>query len=153
MLVCWWRSRRILPTKAGLINRRGIPAPGSAFSSDLGANQIFVSGDFWAVVDNYALGYGGSVIFSVAFQSRFGVDRWGIANERLAVYVIAAFLHGIVNFSVILIEDNKLTAVQSRNLSDCDAVMATCYHVMAPLANRKRNSRGKSTAGTAGDYF
>ena len=41
--------------------------------------------------------------------------------------MIAAFLHGIVNFSVILIEDNKITAFQSELYLTFIAVAVTGF--------------------------
>jgi drug/metabolite transporter (DMT)-like permease len=91
-------------------------------------NQIFAQGVSWSVVDNYALGLW-ERIFSVAFHiAASALTGWGIAKRKgWLFYVIAAFLHGIVNYSVILINDNKLTATQSEIYLTVIALAVTAF--------------------------
>ena len=103
-------------------------------------------------MDNYALGLW-ERIFSVAFHiAASALTGWGIAKRKgWLFYVIAAFLHGIVNFSVILIEDNKLTAVQSEIYLTVIAVMDTAIMLWLRWRTEKEIPAENPPAGTAGD--
>jgi RsiW-degrading membrane proteinase PrsW (M82 family) len=127
-LVCWWRSKRSLTPKMGLIIGAVSGAGFGVFEAIWVHNQIFVYGVSWSVVDNYALGLW-ERIFSVAFHiAASALTGWGIAKRKgWLFYVIAAFLHGIVNFSVILINDNKLTATQSEIYLTVIALAVTAF--------------------------
>jgi len=48
------------------------------------------------------------------------------------------------NYSVILIDDNKMTATPKRNLSDRDAVVTTAIVLCSAGGKEKENSIGKS---------
>ena len=127
-LVYWWRSKRSLTPKMGLIIGAVSGAGFGVFEAIWVYNQIFVNGVSWSVVDNYALGLW-ERIFSVAFHiAASALTGWGIAKRKgWLFYVIAAFLHGIVNFSVILINDNKLTATQSEIYLTVIALAVTAF--------------------------
>ena len=127
-LVCWWRSKKSLTPKMGLIIGAVSGAGFGVFEAIWVHNQIFVSGVSWSVVDNYALGLW-ERIFSVAFHiAASALTGWGIAKRKgWLFYVIAAFLHGIVNYSVILINDNKLTSVQSEIYLTVIALAVTAF--------------------------
>ena len=151
-LVCWWRSKRSLTPKAGLIIGAVSGAGFGVFEAIWVHNQIFVNGVSWSVVDNYALGLW-ERIFAVAFHiAASALTGWGIAKRKgWLFYVIAAFLHGIVNFSVILIEDNKLTAVQSEIYLTVIAVMATAIMLWLRRRTEKEIPAGNPPAGTSGN--
>ena len=125
-LVYWWRSKRSLTPKMGLIIGAVSGAGFGVFEAIWVNNQIFVNGVSWSVVNNYALGLW-ERIFSVAFHiAASALTGWGIAKRKgWLFYVIAAFLHGIVNFSVVLLDDNKITAVQSEIYLTVIAVLTT----------------------------
>jgi RsiW-degrading membrane proteinase PrsW (M82 family) len=127
-LVYWWRSKRSLAPKMGLIIGAVSGAGFGVFEAIWVHNQIFVNGVSWSVVDNYALGLW-ERIFAVAFHiAASALTGWGIAKRKgWLFYVIAAFLHGIVNFSVILINDNKLTATQSEIYLTVIALAVTTF--------------------------
>ena len=151
-LFAWWRSKRSLTPKAGLIIGAVSGAGFGVFEAIWVHNQIFVNGVSWSVVDNYALGLW-ERIFAVAFHiAASALTGWGIAKRKgWLFYVIAAFLHGIVNFSVILIEDNKLTAVQSEIYLTVIAVMATAIMLWLRWRTEKEIPAENPPAGTAGD--
>jgi RsiW-degrading membrane proteinase PrsW (M82 family) len=125
-LVCWWHSKRSLTPKMGLIIGAVSGAGFGVFEAIWVHNQIFVNGVSWSVVDNYALGLWERV-FAVAFHiAASALTGWGIAKRKgWLFYVIAAFLHGFVNYSVILIDDGKMTAVQSEIYLTVIAVVTT----------------------------
>ena len=125
-LVCWWRSKRTLTPKMGLVIGAVSGAGFGVFEAIWVHNQIFVNGVSWSVVDNYALGLW-ERIFAVAFHVAVSaLTGWGIAKRKgWLFYIIAAFLHGIVNYSVILIDDNKMTATQSEIYLTVIAVVTT----------------------------
>ncbi len=125
-LFCWWRSKRTLTPKMGLLIGAVSGAGFGVFEAIWVHNQIFVNGVSWSVIDNYALGLW-ERIFAVAFHiAASALTGWGIAKRKgWLFYVIAAFLHGIVNYSVILIQDNKMTSVQSEIYLTVIAVLTT----------------------------
>ena len=138
-LFWWWRSKRSLTPKMGLIIGAVSGAGFGVFEAIWVHNQIFVNGVSWSVVDNYALGLW-ERIFAVAFHiAASALTGWGIAKRKgWLFYVIAAFLHGIVNYSVILIQDNKLTAVQSEIYLTVIAVVSTAVVLWLRWRNEKQ---------------
>jgi hypothetical protein len=79
-------------------------------------------------VDNYAMGLWERV-FGVAFNIAVSaLTGYGIAKKKgWLFWVIAAFLHGISNYSAILIDDNKLTVMQSELYLTFIAVAVTAF--------------------------
>ena len=125
-LVCWWRSKRSLTPKMGLIIGAVSGAGFGVFEAIWVHNQIFVNGVSWSVVDNYALGLWERV-FAVAFHiAASALTGWGIAKRKgWLFYIIAACLHGFVNYSIILIDDGKMTSIQSEIYLTVIAVLTT----------------------------
>ena len=150
-LVCWWRSKRILTPKMGLIIGAVSGAGFGVFEAIWVHNQIFVNGVSWSVVDNYALGLW-ERIFAVAFHiAASALTGWGIAKRKgWLFYMIAAFLHGIVNFSVILIDDNKMTSVQSEIYLTVIAVLTTAVVLWLRWCKEKEVPVENPSDGAAG---
>jgi hypothetical protein len=76
-------------------------------------NQIFALGVTWSSLGNSWLGLWErfcSVAFHITVSAMAG---YGLAKGKSwQFYLIAAFLHGLMNYSIIFIEDNLLTTVQ-----------------------------------------
>ena len=128
VLFYWWRSKKSFTAQFGMIVGAVSGAGFGVFEAIWVHNQIFASGVSWSVVDNYALGLW-ERIFSVAFNiAASALTGYGIAKRKgWLFYLIAAFLHGIVNYSAILLEDNRITAAQSEIYSTVIAVAITAF--------------------------
>jgi len=149
---CLLVRRRSLTPKAGLIIGAVSGAGFGVFEAIWVHNRFLFSGVSWLSWTIMRWDYGSVFLAWLSISRLSALTGWGIANGKVGCFMlIAAFLHGIVNLVSSLIEDNKLTAVQSEIYLTVIACYGHCYHVMAPLANRKRNSRGNPPAGTAGD--
>ena len=84
-LFCWWRSKRTLTPKMGLLIGAVSGAGFGVFEAIWVRNQIFVNGVSWSVIDNYALGLW-ERIFAVAFHIAASALTAGYRQtERLAV--------------------------------------------------------------------
>jgi RsiW-degrading membrane proteinase PrsW (M82 family) len=151
-LFWWWRSKRSLTPKMGLIIGAVSGAGFGVFEAIWVHNQIFVNGISWSVVNSYALGLWERV-FTVAFHiAASALTGWGIAKRKgWLFYVIAAFLHGFVNYSVILIQDNKMTATQSEIYLTVIAVVSTALVLWLRWRKEKEIPAEIPLAGAPGD--
>jgi RsiW-degrading membrane proteinase PrsW (M82 family) len=109
-----WRSRMNFTPKFGLIAGAVSGAGFGVFEAIWVHNQIFASGVTWAVINDDLLGLW-ERIFAVAFHIAVSaLAGYGLAKRKgWLFYLVASLLHGLVNYSVILLEMNKITAVQS----------------------------------------
>ena len=126
VLFYWWRSKQSFTPKFGLIVGAVSGAGFGVFEAIWVHNQIFAAGVSWPVVNNSIVGFW-ERIFAVAFHIAVSaLAGYGLAKRKgWLFYLIAAFLHGVVNFSIILIEDNLLTQVQSELYLTVIAVVLT----------------------------
>ena len=113
----WWRNNRYFTPKFGLIVGAVSGAGFGVFEAVWVHNTILASGWTWAAVET-----GGALallgfwerFFSVAFHiSASALAGYGVA-KRLGwqFYLIASVLHGLTNYSVILLQAGLLTSVQ-----------------------------------------
>jgi len=151
VLFCWWRSKKSFTPRFGLMLGAVSGAGFGVFEAIWVHNQMFAQGISWSVVDNYALGLWERV-FTVAFHiAASALTGYGIAKKKgWLFYVIAAFLHGIINYSVILIEDNKITAVQSELYLTFIAVAVTAFALWLRWRPEKEIPAGTLPADTTG---
>lgn len=128
VLFCWWRSKKSFTPRFSLMLGAVSGAGFGVFEAIWVHNQIFVNGVSWSVVDNYAMGLWERV-FGVAFNIAVSaLTGYGIAKKKgWLFWVIAAFLHGISNYSAILIDDNKLTVMQCELYLTFIAVAVTAF--------------------------
>ena len=126
VLFCWWRGKKSFTPKFGLIVGAVSGAGFGIFEAIWVHNQIFAAGVSWSVVNNAILGFW-ERIFAVAFHiAASALAGYGFAKRKgWLFYLIAAFLHGVLNFGIILIEENLLTQVQSELYSTVIAVVLT----------------------------
>jgi len=116
VVVYWWRKGRRIDPKLGL-------AIGAVAGLGLGVfeavwvhNTIFASGWSWEAVQT------GGVVALAGFWERFFTVAFHTAVSALAgyglargwgwqFYLLAAFLHGLLNYSVVLLQSGALTLV------------------------------------------
>jgi len=126
----WWRSKKSFTPKFGLIAGALSGAGFGIFEAVWAHNQIFASGWAWHLVGTYGfvaiLGFW-ERFFSVAFHiAASALVGYGLAKHKgWQYYLIAAFLHGLMNYSVVLLQTNHLTSVQDEIFTAILAVLVT----------------------------
>jgi RsiW-degrading membrane proteinase PrsW (M82 family) len=113
----WWRNHWNFTPKFGLIVGAVSGAGFGVFEAIWIHNTIFASGWTWSTVETSGflalLGFW-ERFFSVAFHIAVSaLAGYGLA-KRLGwqFYLIASFLHGLTNYSVLLLQVNLLTSTQ-----------------------------------------
>lgn len=113
----WWRANRDFTPEFGLITGAVAGAGFAIFEAVWVHNTIFASGWTWHTVETSGvmalLGFWErffSVAFHIAVSALVG---YGLAR-RLGwqFYLLASFLHGATNYSVVLLQSGLLTAVE-----------------------------------------
>jgi len=113
----WWRNHWSFTPKFGLIVGAVSGAGFGVFEAIWVHNTIFASGWTWGTVEASGflalLGFW-ERFFSVAFHIAVSaLAGYGLA-KRLGwqLYLVASFLHGVTNYSVILLQARLLTSIQ-----------------------------------------
>jgi RsiW-degrading membrane proteinase PrsW (M82 family) len=117
IIVYWLRSGRNFTPKFGLITGAVAGAGFGVFEAVWVLNSIFASGWTWQTVEvNGILALSGfwERLFAVAFHiAASALAGYGLAKRRgWQFYLLAAFLHGVLNYSIILMQTGLFTAVQ-----------------------------------------
>ena len=113
----WWRSKKSYTPKFGLIAGAFSGAGFGIFEAFWAHSQIFASGWAWKSIETYGfvaiLGFW-ERFFSIAFHiAASALVGYGLAKHKgWQFYLIAAFLHGVMNYAIVLITTGRLTAVQ-----------------------------------------
>ncbi len=113
----WWRSGRNLDPKFGLLLGAMAGAGFGVFEAVWVHNSIFASGWTWQTVETNGL------MALLGFEERFFTVAFHIAVSALAgyglakgqgwqFYLLASFLHGATNYSVVLLQKGLLSTVQ-----------------------------------------
>jgi RsiW-degrading membrane proteinase PrsW (M82 family) len=117
VVIGWLRNNRNMNARTGLIIGAISGAGFGVFEAVWVLNTTFASGWSWAIVESQGL------VALLPFVERFfaiaiHIGCCAMAGYGLAkgwgwqFYLIAAFLHGFVNYSVVLFQTHVLTAVQ-----------------------------------------
>jgi len=124
----WRRTGRSFTPRFGLLVGAASGAGFGIFEAIWVHNQILASG--WSFASVTTNGFNGLLgfwerIFAVGFHiSSAALVGYGIAKRKgWQFYLIAAFLHGVLNYSVILIAMHRLTNVQDEIIT---AVYVAC---------------------------
>ena len=113
----WLRNNRNMNARTGLIIGAISGAGFGVFEAIWVLNTTFAAGWTWAMVESQGL------VALLPFVERFFAIAFHIGSCALAgyglakgwgwqFYLVAAFLHGLVNYSVVLFQTNVLTAIQ-----------------------------------------
>jgi RsiW-degrading membrane proteinase PrsW (M82 family) len=113
----WLRNNRNMNARTGLIIGAISGAGFGVFEAIWVLNTTFASGWTWAIVESQGL------VALLPFVERFFAIAFHIGSCALAgyglakgwgwqFYLVAAFLHGLVNYSVVLFQTHVLTALQ-----------------------------------------
>ena len=141
----WWRNHWSFTPKFGLIAGAVSGAGFGVFEAVWVHNTIFASGWTWGTVETGGfLALLGFVerFFSVAFHiSLSALAGYGLA-KRLGwqFYLIASFLHGAGNYSVILLQKGLLTSVRVEIYIAVLATMVTAFALWLCWHKTEENS-------------
>ena len=130
VVVWWWRKGRNIDLKLGLVIGAVAGAGLGVFEAVWVHNTIFASGWSWAAVQT------GGFMALAGFWERFFAVAFHIAVSALAgyglargwgwqFYLLAAFLHTSLNYSVVLLQSGILTIVYVEVYAAVVAVLVT----------------------------
>ena len=130
VVICWWRMGRRIDPKLGLAIGAVAGAGFGTFEAVWAHNTIFASGWSWEAVQS------GGLMALTGFWERFFTVAFHIAASALAgyglakgwgwqFYLIASFLHGLLNYSVALLQSGLLTIVTLEIYAAVVAVLVT----------------------------
>jgi len=130
MVVWWWRNNRNIDPRLGLAIGAVAGAGFGIFEAVWTHNQIFAAGWTWEVVQT------GGLVALAGFWERFFAVAFHIAVSALAgyglakgwgwqFYLIAAFLHALLNYSVVLLQSGVFTIIHVEIYVAVVAVLVT----------------------------
>jgi RsiW-degrading membrane proteinase PrsW (M82 family) len=117
IVVYWWRKGRNIDPKLGLAIGAVAGAGFGVFEAQWAHNQIFASGWSWQAVQSsglIALAGFWERFFAVAFHIAVSaLAGWGLARGwGWQFYLLAAFLHASLNYSVVPLRLGLITVIQ-----------------------------------------
>ena len=132
VVTCWWRSGRNIDPKLGLAIGAVAGAGFGIFEAQWAHNAIFASGWTWAAVQTggfMALAGFWERFFAVAFHTAASaLAGYGLAKGwGWQFYLIASCLHGLLNYSVVLMQSGLFTAVHVEIYLAVLAVLVTAW--------------------------
>ncbi len=130
IVVYWWRKGRNIDPKLGLAIGAVAGLGLGVFEAQWAHNAVFAAGWSWEAVQT------GGVVALAPFWERFFAVAFHIAVSALAgwglargwgwqFYLIAAFLHGFLNYSVVLLRLGLFTVIQVEIFAAVWAVLVT----------------------------
>jgi len=132
MVVYWRRSGRNIDPKLGLAIGAVAGAGFAIFEAQWAHNLIFAYGWTWGLVQTYGfvalLGFW-ERFFTVAAHIAFSaLAGYGLARGRgWQFYLIASVLHGLLNYSIVLLQAGLFTDVQTEIYVAVIAVVVTAW--------------------------
>jgi RsiW-degrading membrane proteinase PrsW (M82 family) len=153
VLLYWWYNKKTLTPKLGLLVGAVSGAGFGIFEAIWVHNQILASGWSWALVGTYGftalLGFW-ERIFAVGFHiSSAALVGYGIAKRKgWQFYLLAAFLHGLLNYSSVLLQKNILTPVQDEIIMAAFVVCITAFVMWLLLDKSKETPANPPAAET-----
>ena len=130
MVVWWWRSDRSLDPKLGLAIGAVAGAGLGVFEAVWAHGRIFAAGWTWQAVQSsglLALAGFWERFFAVAFHiAASALVGYGLAKGRgWQFYLLAAFLHSLLNYSVVLLQVKFFTIIHLEIYAAVVAVLVT----------------------------
>jgi len=130
VVIYWWRKDKNIDPKLGLAIGAVAGAGFGIFEAQWTLNTIFAAGWSWETVQT------SGVMALVGFWERFFVVAFHTATSALAgwglakgwgwqFYLLASFLHALINYSVILLQMEFLSIVQMEVLVAVVAALVT----------------------------
>jgi RsiW-degrading membrane proteinase PrsW (M82 family) len=130
VVVCWWRQGKNIDPKLGLAIGAVAGAGFGIFEAQWVHGTIFASGWSWEIVQTsgiVALAGFWERFFVVAFHTAScALAGWGLARGwGWQFYLIASFLHALINYSILLLQSGLLSIIQMEVIVAVVAVLAT----------------------------
>jgi RsiW-degrading membrane proteinase PrsW (M82 family) len=130
IVIYWWRKGRNIDPKLGLAIGAVAGAGLGVFEAMWVHNNIFAAGWSWEAVQT------GGIMALAGFWERFFAVAFHIAVSALAgyglakgwgwqFYLLAAFLHAFLNYSVVLLQSGLITIIQLEIFAAVWAVLVT----------------------------
>jgi len=130
VVIYWWRKGRNIDPKLGLAIGAVAGAGLGVFEAVWVHNNIFAAGWSWEAVQT------GGIMALAGFWERFFAVAFHIAVSALAgyglakgwgwqFYLLAAFLHAFLNYSVVLLQSGLITIIQLEIFAAVWAVLVT----------------------------
>ena len=130
VVIYWWRKGRNIDPKLGLAIGAVAGAGLGVFEAIWVHNNIFAAGWSWEAVQT------GGIMALAGFWERFFAVAFHIAASALAgyglakgwgwqFYLLAAFLHAFLNYSVVLLQSGLITIIQLEIFAAVWAVLVT----------------------------
>ncbi|MFC1951842.1 PrsW family glutamic-type intramembrane protease [Chloroflexota bacterium] len=130
VVVYWWWKGRNIDFKLGLAIGAVAGLGLGVFEAVWAHNIVFIAGWNWEMVQT------GGLVALAPFWERFFAVAFHIAVSALAgyglakgwgwqFYLLAAFLHGLLNYSVILLRSGLITVIQIEIYAAVVAVLVT----------------------------
>ena len=130
VVIWWWREGKSISPKVGLVVGAVAGAGFGIFEAYWLLNYVFAAGWTWTTVGTYGIGA------LMPFWERFFTVAFHIAVSALAgyglakglgwqFYLIAAGLHALVNYGVILVQLGAFSAVQAEIFIAMIALLVT----------------------------
>ncbi len=130
VVIYWWRKDRNIDPKLGLAIGAVAGLGFGVFEAVWAHNTIFASGWSWEAVQT------GGVVVLAGFWERFFAVAFHIASSALAgyglakgwgwqFYLLAAFLHAFLNYSVVLLQSGLITIIQVEIFAAVWAMLVT----------------------------
>jgi len=130
VVIYWWRKGRNIDPKLGLAIGAAAGAGLGVFEAMWVHNNIFAAGWSWEAVQT------GGIMALAGFWERFFAVAFHIAASALAgyglakgwgwqFYLLAAFLHAFLNYSVVLLQSGLITIIQLEIFAAVWAVLVT----------------------------
>jgi len=132
VVVYWWRSGKNIDPKLGLVIGAVAGAGFAIFEAQWAHNLIFASGWTWAAMQTggfWALAGFWERFFAVAAHTAFSaLAGYGLAKGwGWQFYLIASVLHGLLNYSVVLLQAGLFTFVHLEIYVAVLAVLVTAW--------------------------
>jgi RsiW-degrading membrane proteinase PrsW (M82 family) len=132
VVVYWWRSGKNIDPKLGLAIGAVAGAGFGIFEAQWALNTVFASGwtwgavqsgGFWALADFWERFFAIAVHIAFSALAGYGLARgWG-----WQFYLIASFLHGLTNYSSVLLQTGVFTRVHMEIYVAVIAVLVTAW--------------------------
>lgn len=130
VVIYWWRSGRNIDPKLGLAIGAVAGLGLGVFEAVWAHNMVFASSWSWEAVQTQgllALAPFWERFFTVAFHTAVSaLAGYGLAKGwGWQFYLLAAFLHGFLNYSVVLLQAGLITVIQLEIFAAVWAVLVT----------------------------
>ncbi len=130
IIIYWWRKGKNIDPRLGLAIGAVAGAGFGTFEAVWAHNSIFAAGWSWEMVQTggiLALAGFWERFFAVAFHTAASaLAGWGLARGwGWQFYLLAAFLHASLNYSVVLLQSGVITMVQLEIFAAVWAVLVT----------------------------